>query len=98
MDQKTTPIDLTFLDCMRKGAFEMANAYLRLGADVNAVDRAHGSDTALHMAAKRGNLRAMDSLILAGADRAALDDWGRTPEDLARLIGCEMGARKLRPR
>ena len=96
MHHKNTPVDRAFLDCMRAGAFEMAHACLSMGADVNATDPRHGHKTALHWAAKRGSLRAIDLLISAGADRRARDDMSRTPEDVARQAGCGMGTRKLR--
>jgi len=41
--------------------------------------------TPLHLAAGWGFSRVCGILLLAGADKRALDGWGRTPVDLARL-------------
>ena len=52
---------------------------------VNAVDIKRR--TALHWAALRGDLNALQALLLAGADRAATDLQGETPLHLAVSSG-----------
>jgi ankyrin repeat protein len=61
-------------------SLDVVEAVLAAGADVNA--RQQGGFTALHEAVHNGS-HEIEALLLAhGADRLALDDEGRTPDEL----------------
>ena len=56
------------------------------GAGVNASDGVKHC-TALHMAARRGNLEVAEALLDSGADIEARDSLGETP--LRRAVNCD---------
>jgi truncated hemoglobin YjbI len=58
---------------------------VQAGADVNACGGVKAC-TALHMAARRGNVAVAEALIEAGANLEARDDGGDTP--LRRAVNC----------
>jgi truncated hemoglobin YjbI len=58
---------------------------VQAGADVNACGGVKAC-TALHMAARRGNVAVAEALIEAGAEIEARDDCGDTP--LRRAVNC----------
>jgi ankyrin repeat protein len=58
---------------------------VRSGANVNASDGVKRC-TALHMAARRGNLKIAEALLDCGADVDARDSLGDTP--LRRSVNC----------
>lgn len=62
-----------------------AQLLIDLGAEVNAVGPQ--GRTALHYAARGGNVELCELLCKAGADRLTQDDEGRTPFDVARKFG-----------
>jgi ankyrin repeat protein len=55
------------------------------GADVNAQEKLKHC-TALHMAARRGNVPVAEALLNCGADKEARDKLGETP--LHRAVRC----------
>jgi len=61
----------------------MAEMLIEAGANVNAMSRAPFQITPLHGAARRGNVRVVETLLLNGADITARDYNGKTPRDLA---------------
>jgi ankyrin repeat protein len=58
---------------------------VRSGAEVNAQDGVKRC-SALHMAARRGNLEVAEALLDCGADIGAQDSSGDTP--LLRAVNC----------
>lgn len=64
---------------------DIVHALARAGADVNAQERIKHC-TALHMAARRGNVAVAEALLDCGADREARDKQGETP--LHRAVKC----------
>jgi truncated hemoglobin YjbI len=60
-------------------------ALVQAGADVNARERVKGC-SALHMAARRGNVAVAQALLGCGADIEARDKYGDTP--LHRAVKC----------
>jgi ankyrin repeat protein len=56
--------------------------FVEMGADVNAVNEQ--GNTALHLAAQRGNDRAIEYLVSKGAKLDVKNKGNRTPLDLAR--------------
>jgi len=61
----------------------MAEMLIESGAVVNATSRAPFQTTPLHGAARRSNVRVVETLLLNGADIQARDYNGKTPRDLA---------------
>lgn len=81
-------------ECSAPGASQIVRALLqRGGAQVNAADNVKRC-TALHMAARRGNVEAIGALLDCGADIEARDSAGDTP--LRRAVNCnKVDAAKL---
>jgi hemoglobin len=63
----------------------VVRALIQGGADVNAQERLKHC-TALHMAARRGDVPVAEALLHCGADREARDKLGETP--LHRAVKC----------
>lgn len=63
------------------------------GASVHA--RQPGGATLLHRAAKRGDVRLIETLLEFGAEPAARDDQGRTARELAEQCGQAAAAARL---
>lgn len=76
-------------DLIRWGQFGPARWLLDHGADPNRSQGADGTPTAgwtaLHQAASRGNVKMVEALLAAGADRARKDAAGATPFDIAKV-------------
>ena len=64
---------------------DVVHALVRAGANVNAREKLKRC-TALHMAARRGNVPVAQALLDCGADREARDKLGDTP--LHRAVKC----------
>lgn len=86
-------LDALLLESLRKGSILTASYALERGANPNA--RRASGETALHLAAKRGSAGAVDMLLRAGADKAALDASSQTPADVAQSGRFAWGARRL---
>ena len=74
--------------CTRRpldGKADCAEALLEWGADKDAAD--DDGDTALHLAASRGQLECARLLVRARADRAKKSNKGQTALELAREYG-----------
>ncbi len=72
------------------GNVEVVRAIAAAGADVNAYEL--GGVGALHLAADGGNHEIIRALLEAGARRDLKSRNGRTPADVARAAGDEVGA------
>ena len=70
-----------------EGDLKLLLRYLRAGADVNAVD--YDGRSALHVAASKGNVPAVEVLVSEGANMKLKDRWGNTPIDDARRVGAK---------
>ncbi|MCU1286063.1 MAG: hypothetical protein JWO13_2413 [Acidobacteriales bacterium] len=84
-----TPLYCVANECASETGPEVVRALVRAGADINAcggVTRA----TALHMAARRGNVEIARALLDSGAAVNARDRKGDTP--LQRAINCRKNA------
>lgn len=80
-----TPLYSLANECRNSGARSVVRALEECGANVNAnggVKRC----TALHMAARRGNVEVAEALLECGADIEARDSLGETP--LRRSVNC----------
>jgi truncated hemoglobin YjbI len=64
---------------------DVVRLLVKEGANVNAVERLKHC-TALHMAARRGNIPVAEALLDCGADLEARDKLGETP--LRRAVNC----------
>ena len=64
----------------QNGHKEIAELLVAVGADVNAMGR---MGTPLHYAAARGRNKIVELLIAKGADVNILNDFGKTPLDIA---------------
>jgi ankyrin repeat protein len=85
-DQARSPLYCVGNECSAPGASQIVRALLQRSAtNVNAV---HGVKrcTALHMAARRGNVEVIRALLDGGADMEARDSVGDTP--LRRAVNC----------
>jgi hypothetical protein len=81
-----TPLYSLGNECRVAGAGEVVRALVRCGARVDAQDGVKRC-TALHMAARRGNVEAAEALLGCGADIEARDSLGDTP--LRRAVNCD---------
>jgi truncated hemoglobin YjbI len=73
-------------ECKIAGGASVVRALVRGGARVNAQDGVKHC-TALHMAARRGNVEIAEALLDCGADIEARDSVGDTP--LRRSVNCD---------
>jgi ankyrin repeat protein len=80
-----TPLYSVANECSNSGAGTVVRALAARGANVNADDGVKRC-TALHMAARRGNVAAAEALLDWGADIEARDSLGETP--LRRAVNC----------
>jgi truncated hemoglobin YjbI len=80
-----TPLYSVGNECSPERASEAARLLVHAGADVNARDGAKRC-TALHMAARRGNVAAAAAFLELGADIDPADILGETP--LRRAVNC----------
>jgi truncated hemoglobin YjbI len=75
-------------ECEAAGSGDIVRALVRAGAQVDARSDSKRC-TALHMAARRGNVEAAEALLDCGADINARDKAGDTP--LQRAKNCRKG-------
>ncbi len=80
-----TPLYCAGNECAVEGGGLVVRALVRGGADVDAHDGAKQC-TALHMAARRGNVAIAEALLDCGANLEARDRAGETP--LRRAVNC----------
>ena len=80
-----TPLYSVGNECAVEGAATVVRALVKAGADVDASDGVKRC-TALHMAARRGNLEVAAALLDCGACSEARDSAGDTP--LRRSVNC----------
>lgn len=78
------------LRAVEQGNAEELGNLLASGVDVNV--RGMNGDTALHVAAEKGDLASMQLLSEYGADFAATNNAGYTPDDVAELAGMDDAA------
>jgi truncated hemoglobin YjbI len=76
-------------ECKTKGGGDVVRALVKGGAIVNARNGVKKC-TALHMAARRGNVEVARALIECGAETGARDSLGDTP--LRRAVNCKKAA------
>jgi ankyrin repeat protein len=81
-----TPLYSVGNECKVSGAGKVVHALVRAGANVDAHDGVKHC-TALHMAARRGNVDVAEALLDCGADIEARDTLGETP--LRRSVNCD---------
>ena len=81
-----TPLYSVANECMSPGAGSVVRALVERGSNV-AADGGVKRCTALHMAARRGNVEAAQALLECGADLEARDSLGETP--LRRSVNCD---------
>jgi ankyrin repeat protein len=72
--------------CAVAGGGKVVRALVEAGADVDARDGVKQC-TALHMAARRGNIEVAEALLDCGANLEARDSVGDTP--LRRAVNCD---------
>ena len=80
-----TPLYAVSNECALERAATVVRALVKAGADVDASDGAKRC-TALHMAARRGNVELAGALLDCGATLEARDSAGETP--LRRSVNC----------
>ena len=80
-----TPLYCVGNECGVAGAGKVVRALAQAGANLDAQDGARQC-TALHMAARRGNVEVAEALLDCGADLEARDSKGETP--LRRAVNC----------
>jgi len=85
-DRAPSPLYCVGNECNAPGASQIVRALLQRGAA--RVNATHGVKrcTALHMAARRGNIEVIEALLDGGADIEARDSLGDTP--LRRAVNC----------
>ncbi len=76
----------------RMGCRMVIKTLLEAGADISAEQ---SGATPLHVAARHGHWGVAEILLIRGADVDALDNWGRTPRDMAASGGHEQVVRLL---
>jgi truncated hemoglobin YjbI len=81
-----TPLYWLGNECKVSGGGNVVRALVQGGAEVDARDGVKHC-TALHMAARRGNLQVAEALLESGADLEARDSLGDTP--LRRSVNCD---------
>jgi ankyrin repeat protein len=93
-DETRSPLYCVGNECSTPGGGRMVHVLLqRTSAQVNATYGVKRC-TALHMAARRGNVEVIDALLDEGADIEARDSVGDTP--LRRAVNCnKVDAAKL---
>jgi hemoglobin len=80
-----TPLYSLGNECVISGGGNVIHALVRGGANVDAHDGVKHC-TALHMAARRGNVEVAEALLDCGADTESRDSLGDTP--LRRSVNC----------
>jgi truncated hemoglobin YjbI len=80
-----TPLYCVANECKVSGAANVVHALVQAGASVDACDGAKHC-TALHMAARRGNVEVAEALLDHGAGIEVRDSLGETP--LRRAVNC----------
>jgi len=80
-----TPLYSVGNECAVAGGGNIVRALIRAGAKVDANDGVKRC-TALHMAARRGNVEVAEALLDCGANIEARDSLGETP--LRRSVNC----------
>lgn len=80
-----TPLYSLSNECAAPGGPDVVRALVQAGADVDAKDGAKHC-TALHMAARRGNVEVAEALLDCGSDIESRDSLGDTP--LRRSVNC----------
>jgi hypothetical protein len=78
----------------RNNKVRAAKALLDLGAEVDFMT-AHGGESALHIAAKRGDLEIIGILLRGGASKALRNKSGKTAQDIAEENGHSSAASEL---
>ena len=73
-------------DAALGGSAEVIRELAKHGADVDVRSRDE-EQTALHLAAAMGKVKAVGALVELGADRTAKDSKGRTALDIAERVG-----------
>ncbi|CAA0817420.1 Putative E3 ubiquitin-protein ligase XBAT35 [Striga hermonthica] len=73
--------------CMNPELYNVANALIELGANVNAYRPGRHAGTPLHHAAKRGLEQTVKLLVSHGANALVMNDDCQTPLDVARAKG-----------
>jgi hemoglobin len=81
-----TPLYSVGNECKIAGCGKVVHALVRAGAKVDACDGVKHC-TALHMAARRGNVVVAKALLECGADIESRDTLGETP--LRRSVNCD---------
>ncbi len=85
-DGAHTPLYCVGNECTTPGGASVVRALVRAGANVDGRARVKQC-TALHMAARRGNVEVASALLDCGADIEARDSLGETP--LRRAVNCD---------
>ena len=81
-----TPLYCVANECKVRGGAKVVRALVQAGASVDACDGVKHC-TALHMAARRGNVEVAEALLDCGAGIEVRDSLGETP--LRRAVNCD---------